>query len=69
MMMRTEQEYALLAYLTYAVVPFHPLFAVLGNPKYERVNTDWEVCSHNDSFVESFSFFSWDRLAFHSNKA
>ncbi|KAF8599065.1 P-loop containing nucleoside triphosphate hydrolase protein [Ceratobasidium sp. AG-I] len=42
MIMRTEQEYALLAYLPYAIVPFHSLFAVLGNPKYERVNTDWE---------------------------
>ncbi|KAG9126446.1 hypothetical protein FRC07_003379 [Ceratobasidium sp. 392] len=40
--MRTEQEYALLAYQPYAVVAFHPLFAALGNPKYERVNTDWE---------------------------
>ncbi|KAG8723760.1 hypothetical protein FRC09_001846 [Ceratobasidium sp. 395] len=40
--MRTEQEYALLAYQSYAVVAFHPLFAALGNPKYERVNTDWE---------------------------
>jgi hypothetical protein len=43
--MRTEQEYALMVYQPYAVIAFHPLFAALGNPKYERVNTDWEVRS------------------------
>lgn len=53
MMMRTEQEYALLAYLPYAIVPFHPLFAALGNPKYERVNTDWEVRSSAKSEAKS----------------
>ncbi|KAG8741843.1 hypothetical protein FRC10_002353 [Ceratobasidium sp. 414] len=42
MKMRTEQEYALMPYQPYALVAFHPLFAALGNPKYERVNTDWE---------------------------
>ncbi|KAG8699473.1 hypothetical protein FRC08_005294 [Ceratobasidium sp. 394] len=42
MKMRTEQEYALMVYQPYAIVAFHPLFAALGNPKYERVNTDWE---------------------------
>ncbi|QRV99755.1 AAA family ATPase [Ceratobasidium sp. AG-Ba] len=42
MRMRMEQEYALIVYQPYALVAFHPLFAALGNPKYERVNTDWE---------------------------
>ncbi|KAL5635295.1 hypothetical protein ACGC1H_004171 [Rhizoctonia solani] len=42
MTMRTEQEYGLLPYQAYAITAFHPLFATLGNPKYERVNNDWD---------------------------
>ncbi|KAJ1309444.1 hypothetical protein OPQ81_006220 [Rhizoctonia solani] len=40
--MRTEQEYGLLPYQAYAITAFHHLFATLGNPKYERVNNDWD---------------------------
>ncbi|CAE6437376.1 unnamed protein product [Rhizoctonia solani] len=39
---RTEQEYGLLPYQAYAITAFHPLFATLGNPKYERANNDWD---------------------------
>ncbi|KAB5593127.1 Sister chromatid cohesion-related protein [Ceratobasidium theobromae] len=42
MAIRAEQEYALLPYQPYAIAAFHPLFATLGNPKYERVNNDWD---------------------------
>jgi hypothetical protein len=41
--MRGEQEYALMPYLSYAIVPLHPLFAATGNPKVERPQADWEV--------------------------
>ncbi|KAF8671864.1 P-loop containing nucleoside triphosphate hydrolase protein [Rhizoctonia solani] len=42
MTIRTEQEYGLLPYQPYAITAFHHLFATLGNPKYERVNNDWD---------------------------
>ncbi|CAE6512152.1 unnamed protein product [Rhizoctonia solani] len=42
MTIRNEQEYGLLPYQAYAIAAFHPLFATLGNPKYERVNSDWD---------------------------
>lgn len=41
--MRSEREYALMPYLSYAVVPFFPLFAERGGPKVERPRADWEV--------------------------
>lgn len=47
MAIRAEQEYALLPYQPYAIAAFHPLFATLGNPKYERVNNDWDVSTRS----------------------
>lgn len=41
--MRAQQEYALLQYLSYAIVPFHPLFQERGGGRIERPKADWEV--------------------------
>ncbi|KAH9966853.1 P-loop containing nucleoside triphosphate hydrolase protein [Russula dissimulans] len=40
--MRTEREYGLLQYLSYALVPFFPLFQERGAPRVERPKADWE---------------------------
>ncbi|CAE6360318.1 unnamed protein product [Rhizoctonia solani] len=58
MTMRTEQEYGLLAYQPYAITAFHPLFATLGNPKYERVNNDWDHFTRTRVNEEIKSIFS-----------
>lgn len=41
--MKSEREYGLLPYLSYAIVPFFPLFHERGGEKVERPSTDWEV--------------------------
>jgi chromosome transmission fidelity protein 18 len=41
--MRNEREYAMLQYLSYALVPFFPLFQERGGPRVERPKVDWEV--------------------------
>lgn len=41
--MRSEQEYALMGYMAYSIVPVHKHFAAVGNPKVERPNAYWEV--------------------------
>ena len=41
--MRTEQEYGVLQYLPYTLVPFFPLFQERGGPRVERPKADWEV--------------------------
>ena len=41
--MRTEQEYGVLQYLPYSLVPFFPLFQERGGPRVERPTADWEV--------------------------
>ncbi|KAL4246083.1 hypothetical protein ABKN59_003317 [Abortiporus biennis] len=40
--MRNEREYSLLAYLSYMLVGFYPLFSERGNEKVERPKADWE---------------------------
>jgi chromosome transmission fidelity protein 18 len=41
--MRAEREYALMPYMSYALVPFYPLFHERGGLKVERPKADWEV--------------------------
>jgi len=41
--MRSEREYGLLPYLSYTLIPFHPLFSERGGPRVERPKADWEV--------------------------
>ena len=41
--MRSEREYSMLQYLSYLLVPFHPLFSERGAQKVERPKADWEV--------------------------
>ena len=43
--MRAEQEYGVLQYLPYTLVPFFPLFQERGGPRVERPKADWEVRS------------------------
>jgi chromosome transmission fidelity protein 18 len=43
--MRAEQEYGVLQYLPYALVPFFPLFQERGGTRVERPKADWEVRS------------------------
>jgi chromosome transmission fidelity protein 18 len=40
---RSGQEFALLAYLSYAIVPLFHHLAACGNPKVEKQNLYWEV--------------------------
>ncbi|KAG8922627.1 hypothetical protein FRC01_013800 [Tulasnella sp. 417] len=40
--MRTEQEYAVLQYMPYMVVPMYPIFADSANPKVGNPRADWE---------------------------
>ncbi|KAI0256885.1 P-loop containing nucleoside triphosphate hydrolase protein [Lactifluus subvellereus] len=40
--MRAEREYGVLQYLSYALVPFFPLFQERGGPRVERPKADWE---------------------------
>ncbi|ETW86126.1 hypothetical protein HETIRDRAFT_308576, partial [Heterobasidion irregulare TC 32-1] len=40
--MRAEREYALLPYLAYTLVAFHPLFQERGGARVERPKADWE---------------------------
>ena len=42
--MRLDQEYAVLQYMPYLVVPIHPLFVDAGNTKVGNPKADWEVC-------------------------
>ncbi|TFY77930.1 hypothetical protein EWM64_g6081 [Hericium alpestre] len=41
--MRSEQEYALMPYLSYMLVPFYPLFQERGGERVERPKADWET--------------------------
>ncbi|KAG8948253.1 hypothetical protein FRC04_009891 [Tulasnella sp. 424] len=40
--MRTEQEYAVLQYMPYMIVPMHHIFVDSGNPKVGNPRADWE---------------------------
>ena len=41
--MYTEREFGVQQYLSYALVPFFPLFQERGGPRVERPKADWEV--------------------------
>lgn len=43
--MYTDGDFALNQYLPYTLIPFFPLFSERGNPKVERNQADWDVCS------------------------
>jgi chromosome transmission fidelity protein 18 len=43
--MRNNGDYALMAYLSYPLVAFYPLFQERGGPRVERPKADWEVRS------------------------
>lgn len=41
--MRNDRDYGLMQYLSFALVPFFPLFQQRGNERVERPKADWEV--------------------------
>ena len=54
-LMRAEREYALLPYLAYTLVAFHPLFQERGGARVERPKADWEVSRRRPSHPHSKS--------------
>lgn len=50
--MRTEQEYAVLQYMPYMIVPMHHIFVDSGNSKVGNPRADWEVRKLRDLPVD-----------------
>ncbi|KAF9014074.1 P-loop containing nucleoside triphosphate hydrolase protein [Cyathus striatus] len=56
--MYTDGDFALIPYIPYTLVPFHPLFQERGNPRVERDHTDWEqlqIARSNEEIYKTLS--------------
>ena len=53
--MRSEREYALMPYLSYALVPFYHLFQERGGVRVERPKADWEAWQKQKASEEIYA--------------
>ncbi|KAG9052747.1 hypothetical protein FS842_009297 [Serendipita sp. 407] len=53
-----DREYAIMPYLAYTLIPFHPIFSTKGGPKLERPKADWEAFQKQKTYEEIYRTIS-----------